>query len=761
MRTVLAAALVAWSVAAFAQAGAPGPATTSAAPVITPALERKIREAHASGSWLVEEGEELYTISRYFARDEAEALALARELAALNPEVAIDRGDRLRVGARLRLPPRLAAAPRVSLAPSTLPVKTQSTGTGEARAVVTGPPVYVDQLIGGAQAREEERREEAEPRDASPGLRSLALEYRLDRRTQSFGGLGIAQGIAMRHRRETERFGDFTFEAEAGRESGMLVPGSEGARHVGRATLFHDHFALTSDLVASSALGAVRLGPSPWLASGSRVQLPSTIAAGFTTQVDAQRYQVRAAYGRLARLAGVAIQDLDLLPGSLAMLEATTRWSERWQVGGGAVWLQGAQGVRDHAAATLAAEYGGATLPRFKLHALADDRGRSAFWADGEARWGRLLQRFGAYHLEPEVVFGDGTLPRDSRGAYWRGEMRRPQSTSTFGAELNQTNLERHPDRGGLTSAGVFGNLSLKLDRSTHVGAGASLRDESPRLARGVHRNVGLFTAFGSRQFSWGLTRLDLSLHATRPRGLPAEQTRTASLSHEWPRWQGISASTLFSVSDERFEDRSVRRTTASLALRGPLVDVLNWDVALTLVDVDDPQAAQRNYNAAVGIDWSPARDWVLRLQWLRNQVEPAAPNPFVPFVRENVVQLYARYEETAGTPYPRVAAAGGRSGTGWIEGVVFFDENGDGVRQGNERGAPGVAVTLNSRSVQVTDSSGRYQFGLVGSGEHRLSVAVERVPLPWGLQDESPRPVRVEVRAGTRVDIPLNRIAP
>ena len=49
----------------------------------------------------------------------------------------------------------------------------------------------------------------------------------------------------------------------------------------------------------------------------------------------------------------------------------------------------------------------------------------------------------------------------------------------------------------------------------------------------------------------------------------------------------------------------------------------------------------------------------------------------------------------------------------------------------------------------------------MLPSGEHRLTLSVERVPLPWGLRDESPRAVRVEVREGARADIPLNRIAP
>ena len=761
MRTVFGAFLALAASLAVAQEASPAAPAASAAPVRSPALDRRIREARATGTWVVEEGETLYSISRHFAADQNEARVLEREFRDLNAAVVNGAaGATPRVGARLRLPPRLALAPAASLTPGSLPETSEPGRATPPRATVVGPPVYVDQLIGGASAEDAER-VEAGPRDDSPGLRSMALEYRIDRRTQLDRPGTLAQGLALRHRAETERLGDFSVEGELGRETGVRVPGGEPRRDVGRVTLFHDQFALTPELVASSALGAVRLALSPWIASAARVQLPSSVGSGFTTQLDAPHYQLRASYGRLARLTGVVIQDLDLVPGSLATIEAGMRLSERWRVGAAAVSLQGAEGIRDHAAATLAAEYAGPGLPRLKVHALADDRGETAFWADAEVRAARTSHRLGAFQVEPQVVFGEGSLLRDSRGAYWRADHRAARFTTTSGVELNQTNLARDPERGGLTSTGAFGNLSLKLDRATNVGAGLSLRDERPRTGRGVRRGVGLLTAFGSRLFPWGLTRLDLGVNATAPRGLPTESTRSASLSHEWPTWRNLTLSTMVSFNDERFQERRVRRSTAGISLRGPLFEEAHWDAALTFVDVDDPLAMQRNYNAAVGLDWSPARDWVVRMQWLRNQVEPTTPSPFAPFLRENVVQLSARYEETSGTPYPRVAAPGGRSGTGWIEGVVFFDENGDGVRQANERGAPGVAVMLNARSVQMTDAGGRYNFGLVGSGEHRITLSVERVPLPWGLQDDAPRPVRVEVREGTRLDIPLNRITP
>jgi hypothetical protein len=92
--------------------------------------------------------------------------------------------------------------------------------------------------------------------------------------------------------------------------------------------------------------------------------------------------------------------------------------------------------------------------------------------------------------------------------------------------------------------------------------------------------------------------------------------------------------------------------------------------------------------------------------------------------------------------------------------GSLFFDENGDGVRQANERGAPNVLITLDDRQSALTDSDGRFQFPLVPAGRHRVRVQVDKVPLPWGLEDEA-REASVDVRTDTRLDIGLTRIAP
>ena len=401
----------------------------------------------------------------------------------------------------------------------------------------------------------------------------------------------------------------------------------------------------------------------------------------------------------------------------------------------------------------------GPTGPAFKFQVATTDDGERAAWFDAQARSGRLLQRFGAYHVDPDFVFGESAAARDVRGAYWRGEYRAAGNFYSFGVEGTQDNLRRDPVRGGNDTVGGYGNLALRLDRTTQVGGGLSLRQEEPRVASGIARQLGYASAFASKSWAAGVTRLDLNYNTTRPDGLPAENSTFYGWNQDWPRIGQVDVSTLLSISDENLAERGVRRRLASVQARGPVYGTLRWDAAFTFVDIDDSRGSERNYNASLGLDWNPLPQWTFQLLWFRNRIQPGPDNPLSPFVREDSVQLTARFEDTSGTPYPRVA--GGRSGSGRVMGAVIFDENGDGVRQANERGASGVQVILDERQSAVTDNDGRFQFSLVPAGNHRIRILVERVPLPYGLQDDGPRELRVDVRGEARMDFGLTRIGP
>lgn len=752
--------------------------------------DEQAQAAVERGYWVVKPGDTLMRIARAFASTEPEARALASDLASANDHALIHRDPaKLVVGARIKLPARHgteAPAPRLvavaspgpaatptppsppeaaPVAPADAPSTTgvapiaQNAPAPPPRRVETAPqPRYVDRVLeSGGDDRELDL--DNRPRDGSPGLRQYAVELRSESRRLSNVGTTRADGVGARYAVETERYGDFTALAQVTRfESPADDPRGDRTRATG--TLLHENFALGTDYVANSAIGVIRPLFPIGLTSSYRVTFAPSLLAGAQTQIGSADSDLRVAAGSIGQLSGLGIQQFERTSGEQAVASYVHRLIGGWSVGGAAIGVRNSDSIRDHTGATIGA-YRDLNVdgPGLKFQVAATDEGERAAWFDGQVRSGRLLQRFGAYHVDPDFVFGESAAARDVRGAYWRGEYRAAGNFYSFGAEATQDNLRRDPARGGNDTLGAYGNVALRIDRTMQVGGGLSARNEDPRVDGGIRRRVGYASAFASKTWAGGVTRLDTNFSTSRADGVKAENTTFLGWNQEWPRLGPVDFTTLLSQSDEDLVDRTVRRRLASVQARGPVYGSLRWDASLTFVDIDDSRGSERNYNASLGLDWNPAPRWTFQLLWFRNRIQPGPDNPLSPFLREDTVQLTARFEDTAGTPYPRVA--GGRSGSGRVQGSVFFDENGDGVRQANERGVAGVQVILDERMSAVTDNEGRYQFSLVPAGAHRVRILVERVPLPWGLDDDSARELRLDTRGDVRLDFGLKRIGP
>ena len=764
--------------------------------VLPPRIEQKIESARASGTWLVEEGEQLYRICRFLASDAREARQIAREVEALNPNALI-RNDpsRLVVGARLRLPERLVIAqkrpPQATPLPSAndakppmekeaatatrdapaeaglpsagtfLPKSKDESPATPAASVGAAPPAYVDRLIDPAAAEQPQDATEGTPRDESPGLRTWAVEARAEHREASSSERTESQALGFRYGYQTLQYGDLTLVGQTSR----FDPGATDipVRHSRTdATLFHDNFALTADYSASSALGVVRPTLPAWLSTSYRVSIAPSLVQGAATTVTGAGGDFRVALGQLGRYGGFGIQQFERTSGRLFSASLAQLIAADWLLGAAAIAIRDSREMPDHNAVSLALEHPLAGPgSKVLVQVAGSDKGDGAGWVDAYLRDGRLNQRFGAFQVGPEFRFGESAAARDSRGAYWRGDYRIAGNFYGGGVEVVQDNLRRDPSRGGNDNVGAFANVTLRLDRSTQVGAGVSLRNEHPRVAGAFERNVGQANLSLSRSWAIGQSRIDWNTTTSRPVGTAAERSQALNWNQDWPALGPLAVSTLLGSSVENLTDRRVRRKTASIAVRGEVGYGVRVDSTFTFVDVDDTGGSERNYNTSAGLDWSPASDWLLRLTWYRNRIQPSADNPLSPFLKDNVVMLTARYEGSAGSPYPRAGGTAGRSGTGTIAGSVFFDENRDGARQATERGAANVIVILDERQSANTDAEGRFAFPLVPAGRHRVRIVIERLPLPWGLEDETPREVSVDVRTESRVDIGLTRIGP
>ncbi len=745
---------------------------------------RKVVAARESGYWIVSPGEHLRLIAQqFFHGDRPRQRQLAAELFARNPG-AFRYGDRDRliVGARLVLPPRLVAraaavakraagepaapargrdAPGPAPAPS-LPESLRAFDAGPARPPAPAPkPAYVDQLIDPAAAAAEEARqieEEAQP----PGRRSVALEYRVEGRYPPGTRHSLEQGMNLQVRRETLNYGDFLLDAgvrDTQPPEGSLAQRRNGARF----TLFQERFPLGVGWLADSAIGVVRTPPSFLVNSSYRIFLPTSLVSGATTVAADGRRQVIAFAGHVGRLEGSAVQTFDPTTGTLAGAGYSQRFGN-WNVGGQAIALRGNAEVRDHTAATVAAEYGfQGGLRHHKAQLVVDDDSNVGAWFDGDLTTGRLRQRFGLFHLDPELAYGDGAIANDQRGAYWRGDYHMLRYTLSGGADLGETNLRGDPRRAATRSASAYGTFSLRIDRNLTVGGGLTLARAHSRFTLSARATTVSGNAYAAWSNALGLSRLDLTAFRGTSTGVPDNIQDRVSWSQDWPDLGWTHLTSTVSYAREDSQAGPTRRASVGLSARGSLpLDAL-WDASVVYGRVDTDAGTENDVNVSASSTWRLTRHWSALAQVSVSTFDPLPPlpgGPELPLQRDKRFLLGLRYEESSGTPYQVLGLRAG-VGSGVLQGTVYFDENGDGSRQPTERGAPNVTIYLDGRYPATTDSQGRFAFPVVTPGSHALRILSETLPLPWTFADDRPLLANVPLRGAAQVDVPLTRIRP
>lgn len=93
------------------------------------------------------------------------------------------------------------------------------------------------------------------------------------------------------------------------------------------------------------------------------------------------------------------------------------------------------------------------------------------------------------------------------------------------------------------------------------------------------------------------------------------------------------------------------------------------------------------------------------------------------------------------------------------VRGLVFQDVNSDGEQQVGEGGVANVEVILDGRYRTLTDAVGQFEFPMVATGGHQLSLRAESVPLPWGPPADLSVRVEVPLRGVASARLPVIRV--
>jgi len=620
---------------------------------------------------------------------------------------------------------------------------------------------YIDQLIDPTAIEADSLYPDFEDAAEPEGFRSYSTEYRHYQQDIDKTGKSYEDGLIFHARRETRDYGEFELLATIRNDrpsNDSLDDDTTG----GRLTLRQYGFALNENWLLDNSVGVLRSDSDPVLSNSYRFNLPSTLVSGLKNWSRNERTQLRFSAGKIGTLGTGRIEDFDTTSGTLASMNVSHALDDRWLMSGQVIALNASDEVRDHETGALALQYQSDDRRHTYVgHTLMGSDGGDAVWLDGDNQFGRWRQRYGVFWLEPDLLWSDVSLTDDQQGIYTRSELRSRRYNLTIGVDFNENNIKDNKALPKNRFSNLFFTGNRRLQRTTSVGGTASYLDIDPRnAAAGDDSRVIRLTGYVQQRFGIGDTRLEITA-ADIEKNNENGNVYGVTWDQNWNVYRWLTLSTTLSHEQSSGLSDDEKRDSASVLFTHDVTPEFQWTGSATYAHVKtDGEPGRDNYNVVLGSVWQFLPNWAahLDLTWSRAEENTGVLDELFD-VDEKTLLLRIKHSIRRGRPFMTAGNKTGSSGYGEVRGEVFYDDNRDGVRQAGERAASGIFVYLDSRYERVTDNEGRYNFSAVQAGKHAVSIAVEDLPLPWVLEDDTPRPVTVTVRGVAEADFALTRI--
>ncbi|MDI3384544.1 hypothetical protein ACFPPF_17985 [Xenophilus aerolatus] len=692
------------------------------------------------------------------------------------------------------------------------PLSRQAAEASRLRALVEAePPAYQDRFMDPTQAEAEAAATgAAEPE----GLRSWLFETRVGAGSGSGTGLGrrsgTEYGLRTEYRQETRDWGDLLIQVDGRTLQGDLQAGWSGIGGLGyarerssaRATVRSLGLPLTPSVFADTTLGDAYSAVTEGLARHDRLSLGTTVVRGLSTRIYGPDFELRAGTGERGLLTGGPFAGFESSGGRLSWLGGTQRLDDQWYLAGQIDEARGVPafyldplsglgtGAKDVSSWALSVGRGPPSTAEGALRWRATAIGSrvrsdtpgvatgsaSGLFVEASLRLGGFRQEAGAYAASPNLHFGDLPLPIGTRGAYWRLDRADSRLSWGVGVDLEHAAPGSNFTRVGYDRSGASGYLQWTLDRHTSLGGSFNVYDTrfagDGELMQGPSRSRSLYANayYQTRVFGLPRSRLSLTLH--RNELVVLNGTAATGEELQWEQeWLGARQEsqrteiiTTLGYARDRSSGTTRRYPTAGLQLRYWPQPTLSLAGSLRYTSQSGDLWASRGLSGQLSAEQELGGGWRLGLAASLNQTRAAAvpASSFGPQVYRGTdkgVYVFLRWEGSAGAPYAPLGVRAG-AGSGRIEGRVFFDADRDGLAQAGEGSAPGIEVVLDGRYRTTTDRDGRFEFPLVTTGRHQLSLTPESVPLPWG-GGETGTSVDVPLRGSAYASIPVIRVAP
>lgn len=665
--------------------------------------------------------------------------------------------------AQAQVPPAGSTpGPQAAVMPPSMPVTTLPSPAGSARPP-SGPVPdfpFVDRLIDENVA--DEAGADAGPLPEEPaGFRATVFEPRMYLRRSSLSGPYDEAGLYFQHRRETVNWGDLIFEAAMRSADQDTLFALAQARTSSRLTLRQVGMPLADGAALTNAAGLFRTMPGEALRSGFRFNLPGALISGIASYRTTDTGSVQVEHGGLVQLEGLQGLGTRRLDARATAVGASQVVDEDWSVGVQALNVRSTLDAGDYSAWTGALNYGdvGADL-RWRAQMLRDNRGRGGQWLEGEWKTGYQTLRGGAWKFDPSIYWFSTLLSSGQLG----GALRYDYSDRTlfWGAGVEGTRNDAFdPLRAPIDASLVSVSGGYRFDRQRTVGVVGQLRRAAPRFDDGLsmQSRYASMAVYGARNSESRTDRIQYALVESSGVG----DSRVHELTWTRDLMQGDDSAVGMTVgfAHETTPDRTRLRPAVGASYSGPLS---RGRLAAWVRYARDSERFSSSYSLSgtTQVTWPLTNEWSATMSANLNRMGFDTQQAFfgaLPVkVNERSVWLTVRYAISGGRPYLLDQPGEGR-GAGTIAGVVYFDEDRDGLRSSGEKAAAGVTVWLDNVLSATTAADGSFEFPAVRSGRHTVRVDNATVRLPWGAAEDRGRPVTVEVRDRARVDLPLIRI--
>ncbi len=617
--------------------------------------------------------------------------------------------------------------------------------------------------------------------DRALGLpRTLSVELRAQQESGNVAR-SSSRWMVARGSMDTLNYGAFSFDAAvdlggtrsaSGAASGAVdLAESDGVATSGLKSsfsLYQRGMPLTDRWYLSNTLGLQLTANAALVNQQYRFGLPARPIFGLTTALNSggDDWQLKATWGDTVQPSAWSQAGMSKLGGKAMLLTAERRWVSELP---GRSWDYAVQWSKHDAGSTKLSRWG---VPQLDSHGLfqtvrnrssidtiqfnwlASKEPESANWRSGlwaDAQWedpqGQPIeQRWGVNHFSHTQSWLGSSTVSPSTGGYYRWRWNTPVDNLDLQVEHQRVRSLTAPQ--SMTQAFVHGRKVV-----------------APGVAWGAQ-----MTFLQSAQSQTGLVLYRDQYLADRAWKVFAGQALGPQ-----PSFQVGS-----DFSDSVLNGQLRWSTTGGLTLERK--GKPGVDLALALNGQNGPMggtASVRRFTLPggsstgmalnLGLNWRLGPGWslaaaashsvgvVVAPQLGPSNSAPPLPGSLAPAPKQNFAWLTLRYDYDAGQPNAPTGGAAGAGGGG-IEGVVFLDDNGNGLFDATEKVAPNVTVTLDGRYVTRTDSNGRYEFPFVTAGTHRVEVAADVLPLPWNFDLESQREITVNRRSSTRADFGARR---